>query len=165
MKQLFRIIFDIMRLRAGPQDLPADWRWLYVLIPLDVLVSTVAHMRPIGQTLIAMAVFLAMTGATVQLVLQLGRKPARFPQTFMAVIGIDTVITLLSLPLALAAPSAEAVQGGAQVSPLMVLAFYGLLGWNVIALGHVFRHALNLSLALGTAVGLSVFLLPLFFMP
>ncbi len=149
---LLRQFLDLCMLRLGPQDLPAS---------RSLLLGSLAAYVVSGALLTAplYGVMHALLGAAVDagfmwlyamaLLSALGLKP-RTLQTVTALAGAGTVFNLLALPLiqALArVPEEEIGTSGGFSSLLYVI----LLLWLLVVYGHVFRHALDRSRAVGLA--------------
>jgi hypothetical protein len=73
-------------------------------------------------------------------------KPTRFPQTFYALIGSDSVISFFAIP-AVASLNANATN-------LSVFAMFGLMVWHWLVIGHIFRHALDKPIFFGLGLSL-----------
>ena len=153
MSRLLTLWFDICLLRAGPQDLPASRELLGLALASYALVSFLLSLP--GYPLVT-AVQMALVDAVllimfaITLLYFLG-KMARLNQTLTALAGTGTLLGLLALPvMPLLLPDQEAKQQPLLVSLLWLL----LLGWSLIVVAHIMRHALsvNLPVAIGVAI-------------
>jgi hypothetical protein len=86
-----------------------------------------------------------LTGLTYGVLNILGRGP-RFAQTLTALAGTGVLLQLIAWPLAIWIGQAGVRQETAALPSLLYLA---LLGWNMVIIGHILRHALSISLAFG----------------
>ncbi|MBY6204028.1 hypothetical protein [Halomonas denitrificans] len=151
------LVVRIALLRAGPQDLPASSAALWLAMALwwgltGAMLLFAPDPPPVRDVLLTFALQLA----SIQVVLALARRPARFGQVAQALFATGALVGLLNLPLWLAAGPAD---GAAAIpGPLVVLALIGLF-WSLAVDGHVWRHALELPYAGGIAVAVLVFLL------
>jgi len=153
MSRLLAIWFEICLLCAGPQDLPASRELLGLALASYALVSFLLSLP--GYPLVT-AVQMALVDAVllimfaITLLYFLG-KMARLNQTLTALAGTGTLLGLLALPvMPLLLPDQEAKQQPLLASLLWLL----LLGWSLIVVAHIMRHALsvNLPVAIGVAI-------------
>ncbi len=150
MYRLFQYFTDLVLLRARPQDLPPSSALLWLLSWLYVLLETV-HMAGVFETpwedfAISLLDLVLLLGAS-WLLLAATRHGARWLQTATALVGGGIVILLVAIPLSLA-------MGESGVGQLAMLLYWVLIVWNQIFLGHVLRHALDVSLLVGIGFGL-----------
>jgi hypothetical protein len=155
--QLVYFFIDLCLLRRKPQDLPASpilFGLVLVVAALGgLLLSTTAGASlaaGFGQTLLDL---LLMLGA-LHLALKVVNKRGRYLQTGTALVGADAVIGLVALlPVTLARPTIGTEPGpDALIAGLMFLA---LVGWSVLVVGHILRHAFDLSLAQGVIIAIA----------
>lgn len=136
--KLFKLYVDICLLRAGPQDLPTTQS----VLALSLLVYTATSIalsvttQSFGSAVVyGLADTLFLAGLTYAL-LMLRRLPHRQTQTLTALAGTGTVIGLFALPLVLIP----------NFPPLLLLL---ITVWSLTVIGHILRHALNVSLPMG----------------
>jgi hypothetical protein len=150
MLSLFRFFLQLCLLRTRPQDLPSSEVLLGLTAAVNVVIGAVVVTPTLGSPMTALMASLLDTlvlGGAVWLLLRFRDHPARFVQTATAALGVSAVIAVLSLPLQWMLPAdAESVTGTAEAASLLFLV---LIIWLQVALGHVLRHALDVSLALG----------------
>ena len=150
MLSLFRFFLQLCLLRTRPQDLPSSEVLLGLTAAVNVVIGAVVVTPTLGSPMTALMASLLDTlvlGGAVWLLLRFRDHPARFVQTATASLGGSAVIAVLSLPLQWMLPAdAESVTGTAEAASLLFLV---LIIWLQVALGHVLRHALDVSLALG----------------
>lgn len=161
MLSLIRFFAQLCLLRTRPQDLPASQSLLGLVAIVNVIIGTVLVSPALGNPFTAFTASLvdtAVLAGFVLLVLKFRNHPERFIQTATSAIGVSAVISALSLPLQwmMPAPSEGMAAPSAESASLMLLI---LIVWLQVALGHVLRHAIDVSLMLG--VGLA-FLYSLF---
>jgi hypothetical protein len=148
---LIRTLFDILRLRSGPQDLPAGTglsvvlavAWLAQGLLTDQILDE-ADSAP--RSLFAV---LVQFGAVMAL-LRLRGRTARIPQTISALAGTGFIFGLLALFLVLQLDPQ-------QPHPGLTLAYLGLFVWSLIVDGHIYRHALSIKMSLGVLVAVLIF--------
>lgn len=125
-------------LRAGPQDLPATQSVLTLSLLAYTATSIVLSVttQSFGSAVLyGLADTLTLAVLTYTLLI-VRRLPQRLTQTLSALAGTGVVIGLFALPLVL-------IQN---VPPLLLLL---ITVWSLTVIGHILRHALNVSLPMG----------------
>ena len=148
---MIRTLLDMLRLRSGPQDLPAGAAlaialvvaWLAQGLLADRILNE-ADSTP--RSLLALAVQFA---AAIVL-LKLRNFAARIPQTVSALAGTGFIFGLLALLLL-----AQFDPGRPQ--PGLALAYLALFVWSLTVDGHIYRHALSIKMSLGVLVAVLIF--------
>ena len=136
---IFKLFLDICLFRKGPQDIPLS-RFLLVLtlvftLPTSMLLSWVeveffqAILQSICATLLLVGFFFGM--------LKIASKITRFPQTLIAALAADGMITALAIPLVLV--SVALPEWRAAVSLLLL----AMMLWELAALGHIIQQAMG----------------------
>jgi len=153
MSLIFLRLLDIMRLRAGPQDMPAGWGFaiLFSLIYLSegffadgILNETDSAPR----SLIAVSIqFLAVFA-----LLRLRRLSARLPQTLTALAATGSLFGALSIFLAM-----QSQPGIPQ--PGLALAWFAAFFWSLTVDAHIYRHAFSINMSLGVLTAVLIFAL------
>lgn len=149
--QLIVKLFDIIRLRAGPQDLPASWLLtvlfflLYMLIGYggDQLIAQEGE-EGSGNDLLLTLINIVIVG----LLIYARGVPQRLAQTLNALLGVSLIL----LPIALT---------------ILYFASLGLTGlswvwlfvfiWSLIVDGSIYRHALGVSINVGVLIAVLIF--------
>jgi len=150
---LVRLFLAICLYQKGPQDVPASAALFYLMVLAYFVIGAVVLGMQTGWVI-------GLVQAVVELVLVLGfawgllalsRKPARFQQTATALLGSDTLISVVALPLLLSVKVAPQ----AAVPYVLLL---GLMLWSIAVTGHILRHALSKPLSLGIGLAVLYFL-------
>lgn len=147
MTVLIRLFWDICLFRKGPQDVPAS--------PLLLGLATFCYIA-IGWILLAVesgwlngAIQVAVAGGLLLLfvwtTLASADKTHRLPQTFTALAGTDSLLTL-------AATACVALTSS--LPELRRIAIDVLTLWDMAVIAHILRHALSQGLGMG--IGLAV---------
>ncbi len=158
MLPLVYFFIELCLLRRNPQDLPAS----------GALFGLVLAVALLGGLLLAVTAGASLVGGLAQtllnLLLMLGvlhvalkalNRQARYLQTATALVGADALIGFVALlPVSLARPATTAAEPGADVL-LAGLMFLMLVGWSVLVVGHILRHAFGLSLAQGVIIAIA----------
>jgi hypothetical protein len=160
--RLFFALVDIMLHRRGPDSLPSS-PFLFWLLLAAMLASAFAQLIVGGITLRVTVVMLMVLGFEfwfVWAVLRLFERQRRFRQTMSAVLGTDTIIALLILPLIpFDRPPAAPDQA---ISPAS-FAVLALTLWSIDILAFVLSRALDRPYLLTLAVSIAYFFLMLIF--
>jgi len=148
---LIRTLFDILRLRSGPQDLPAG-SGLAIILSIAWLGQGLLTDQILGETESAprsLFAVLVQFGAVIAL-LKLRNRAARIPQTISALAGTGFIFGLLALLLVLQLDPQ-------QPNPGLALGYLGLFIWSLLVDGHIYRHALSIKMSLGVLVAVLIF--------
>lgn len=145
-----RCLVRISLLRNGPQDLPYSHELLGLCAAASLAVGYLLlrgfHLSPTpGQDLLFTLVF---SLAFVYGVLALKGMTSRFVQTATAFFGTDVIVSMVALPVL------QLGMGMGAQAPVSGLAMIGITIWNIAIIGHILRHALSASFALGVLIAL-----------
>lgn len=143
MKAVLSMGWQLICFRAGPAALPYAPRLLLPLVVINLALSfLVQHLadsgtdRPVLQ--LSLMVLVAEAG-WVWLLLQRRGWESRWVQTFMGLVLVDTLITLLAAPLSLLLLGA----GDSLLAVLMLLQLV-MAVWSLSARGFVYQEALEI---------------------
>ena len=136
---IFKLFLDICLFRKGPQDIPLS-RFLLVLtlvftLSTSMLLSWVeveffqAILQSVCATLLLVGFFFGM--------LRMAGKITRFPQTLIAALAADGMITALAMPLVFVSVALPECQAAAS---LLLLA---MMLWELAVLGHIIQQAMD----------------------
>jgi SNF family Na+-dependent transporter len=149
MMALFSSAVDICLLRRAPQDLPVSRHLLWLLILLNLLIGIVVVLDNrtglLRAVLESVAGLVLMLGALAAALSVKGRLP-RFNQTASATLLSGLLLSILAWPLVAWRHRHESME-----SELLLLL---LFAWSIAVLGHILRHAFEVSLNLGIAFAL-----------
>ena len=155
---LFREFLNICLLKRAPQDLPASQGLFLITLVASftgsMLVASSGMAWPAAaQSAVLETLFML---AAIYAMLVIYGRPARWLQTVTAIAGTNTVLVVISLPLLMWLLTLREQQMDATVPSLL---FLGLVFWNLLVLGHIFRHALSTYLPVGVMTALGYYLL------
>jgi hypothetical protein len=142
---------DIIRLRSGPQDMPAGWIPAIVL-SLAYIVQGFWADRIFNETDTSPRSLLAITVQflVIAALLNIKNLRSRLPQTLTTLAGAGLIFGFISLILiSLADP--EAVQ------PSLALLWLALFLWSLAVDAHIYRHALSITMSLGVLLAVLIF--------
>ncbi|WP_242519309.1 hypothetical protein [Halochromatium roseum] len=156
---IINFFIDLALLRRAPQDLPASPALLLLVLLVGLGAGSLLAITAgvdLGDGLLQSLLDLALTLGALSLALRLVERQQRFLQTATALVGVDTLITLLALlPVGMARP----VDSESGLLALAGVLFLLLVVWSVLAVGHILRHAFSLSLLQGAAIAIGFDLL------
>lgn len=154
---MIEFFIELVRLRRAPQDLPASWPLLGLILAVNLPVSLVGTGQLFGGPWPAIQAYLIDTVIVLGLiwfVLRVGDKQPRFVQTVTGYLGISLLFGVAALPLHLLAAVTL-------LQPLIGLAQLALVAWAHVAFGHVLRHALEVDLWVGVLIAIGFTLVEL----
>ena len=102
MTATLKTLFDILLLRAGPEDLPSSTRLMWGFFALLVALQSGlgAWLMPEDTSILPQALLSGLASlGWLALVLRLFGKPERFTQTATAMLGIACLFAPISLPV------------------------------------------------------------------
>lgn len=138
----------ILLFQKSPDVIPASWFLLGILLVLNLglgIVSFAVQYDVLDSVLRTLADML-ISICFVYLVLMAVNKSARSLQTISAMLGVSIILNLLSLPLLMMLAEKQLSAGFAG------LFLYIIFCWHIAVMGHIFRHALSVRLAVGMMV-------------
>lgn len=149
---MIRTLFDILRLRAGPQDLPAATGLAFMLALFYLLQGLVADriLEGSGDNAPRSLLSIAFQFGIVALLLGWRGTAARIPQTLSALAGTGFLLGLVWIGLL------SAMEPG-QPRPGVALASLGLFVWSLVVDAHIYRHALSIKMSFGILVAVLIF--------
>jgi len=139
-------LVDILRLRKGPQDLPPSWGFTILLLAIYLGFGifsgqTLGDESP-ASTSLALA---ALQFIAVAVMLYIRKFSERLPQTLSALAGAGIILGLVSFVLLVQADPARQ-------QPILALAWFTIFFWSLVVDGHIYRHALAITLQQGILV-------------
>lgn len=157
------LIFNLLRLRAGPQDLPHSVPLLYRIAALALVVDLIAAqmLEVAGLSPLRFIAAFATSLLLPWLVLRWRKHEPRYVQTMLALLGTGIVLSLLFLPMALWALSNGLVNTETLPSPQQTLFAWLILAmviWKIVVTASIWRHAMDWPMAGGTAIALGLFI-------
>ena len=145
MNSILILFIDIIRLRKGPQDLPAS-QGLLIITGIFLVISAVLGDQfnsGFSDRLIFALTQIAILTITVWFILSLNQKAERALQTLTAFYGSSVIIQLVVWPFRtwLLSLSEEAQQQ----ATLPLLAVIALAVWSFVVMVHIYKSALDTS--------------------
>lgn len=158
MLALINFFVELCLLRRTPQDLPASLPLFGLLAVVNLCLGLMAGLvvgEGFGRSLSQSAAEILLTTGVLFAGLRLVHRESRFAQSATALLGSGAVFGVLGLfPLALLPAGEEA-----EISALFWLLLIGLLIWNLIVMGHILRHTLELKPGQAMLIAVGFYLL------
>jgi multisubunit Na+/H+ antiporter MnhC subunit len=151
MTALINLIFNIMRLRAAPQDLPHSRFLMLFCIGVYLFMGLVIAMldQGFGLALLSAGVDTLLLIGLAYLALWIRGYKGRTLQTVTAFAATGTVFEFIGWPL-VAYLQSISNGGPSSLSILLLL----LIVWNISVIGHILRHAVDVPMWVGSGVAL-----------
>ena len=142
-------IWNIMRLRSGPQVLPFSYGLLVILLLLHMFIDIVLSGPQALQwdSLVSAAVNTLFTAGFVFVILQWTKKTPRFVQTLSALLGAEIIIGLIGAVFLL-------LYQIPALALLVSVLYLLLIIWNGLIAAHIFHLALETTMLWGVALAL-----------
>ena len=159
---IFKYFWQICLLKAGPDKIPAQPQLLAVVLAFYVVVEILASLLTRTEESFELAlriipVEIIMLGLVTYLLLMFLKLQTRFLPTYTAIVGCDTVIVAIQLPMLLIMQSTEI--------PTLILffntAWFVCFCWLLVIIGHIYHRAANVSIVQGGAIAVVAFALTL----
>lgn len=136
---IFKLFLDICLFRKGPQDVPLSHFLLVISLNFALLTSIMlswvevaffqAFLQSLCATLLLVGFFFGM--------LKIASKITRFPQTLIAALAADGMITALAIPLVLISLALPEWQ------PAVSLVLLAMMLWELAVLGHIVQQSMD----------------------
>lgn len=150
---ILKIFLDICLFKRGPQDLPASAFFLGIVLFANAVVSMIilSVEAPFLTALPQFLTGIALLVVFIRIVLALSGKMLRFQQTLTALLGADTVISLISLPFLIW------ISANQNFGVIYYILIASML-WSMAVVAHIIRHALSSSYLFGLGLSILYFL-------
>lgn len=151
MAVILQRILDMMRLRSGPQDLPAS-RGLMLLLAFAyvsqgfIAGAVLDEPDAAPRTLLAIAVQFGAISA----LLNFKNLPYRINQTLSALAGTGFLFGMASIVIL------SQLQPG-QARADVAIVYLALFIWSLLVDAHIYRHAMSVKMSMGVLVSVSIF--------
>jgi len=151
MRETALILLSMMRLRSGPQEMPAGWPLAAALVAAYVAQGFFAD-QSLGDPGDAPRSLLAITVqfGVITALLNFRKLSLRVPQTVGALAGTGFIFGLLALVI-LAQVEPDKSQ------PNLAFLYLGLFAWSLAVDAHIYRHALSIKMSIGVLLAVLIF--------
>lgn len=162
MKAQWSLLWSICRMSRGPEELPPSLPLLVLMLllgagmgmGLQLLDKPEALQLALGVTALALALDALVLWALVLF----KQTRERYVQGLTAIYGCDFLISLISLPLAVASLYFSKVPW----LPVLVFAQMLLVGWSLGVRAFIYHRTLRVGVFLANGLSLTLFLLTVF---
>lgn len=146
MNDILISLANLLRLRSGPQDLPASWPLVILLLSAYLVQNLVTGQQLEDDNAAAKS----MVAIGLQVVVLTGllvwrRCPERFSQTLSALVGVGIFFNMVTW--ALLTQSDPTVN-----QPLLALCWFGVFIWSLFVDANIYRNALSVPLPVGMLI-------------
>jgi len=141
----------MLRLRSGPQDLPARASLALMLTGAYLAQGMWADRIMDGPDAAPHSVIaVAVQFTVITVLLRLRHLAPRVPQTISALAGTGFLFGLVSILLL-----GQLTPG--QPAPGVAMAYFGLFFWSLAVDAHIYRHALSVNMSFGVMLAVLIF--------
>lgn len=137
---------QLLRLRGGPQDLPAGWSLTLLLLTVYMVQNLVTGQQLDDENAAAKG----LLSVSLQIVVLTGllfwrNHPERFTQTMSALAAAGIFFNVISWGLlSLSDPGVN--------QPVLAIIWFAIFIWSLMVDAHIYRHALTVPFAVGMLV-------------
>ncbi len=146
MSGIFINLANMLRLRGGPQNLPASWPFAIILVSTYMMQNLITGQQleddyAAAKSLLAISLqVVVLTG-----LLYWRRHLERFPQTLSALAGVGIVFNAVTWALLTQSdPAAN--------QPLLALTWFAVFIWSLFVDANIYRHSLSVPFAMGMLI-------------
>jgi hypothetical protein len=146
MNGILMSLAKMLRLRGGPQDLPASWSLTIFLVTAYLVQNLITGQQleddnAAVKSLVAMSLqFVVLTG-----LLYWRHHVERFAQTLSALAGVGIVFNTITW--ALLTQSNPVLN-----QPVLALIWFAVFIWSLFVDAHIYRHSLSVELSMGMLI-------------
>lgn len=141
----------MLRLRSGPQDMPARAQLALMLAAVYLIQGMWADRVMDGPDAAPRSVIaIGIQFAAITVLLRLRHLAVRVPQTISALAGTGFLFGLMSILLLSQLTPGEPAPG-------VAMAYFGLFLWSLTVDAHIYRHALSVNMSFGVMVAVLIF--------
>ena len=151
MLQIAFVFVDIAFHRRGPDALPAS-RFLFGLVLVAYLTVSVLALQinwDLGEAVVPLLADVAFCLSFFWFLLRLAEHGNRFWQTVTALLGAETFLSLVALPLLVLRTAAV---GNEAIEPIAVFLLTGVLLWSIDVGGFILSRALEQTYVVGVLI-------------
>ena len=137
---------QMLRLRGGPQNIPASWSLMIILLAAYLAQNLITGQQLDDQNAAAkslLAIFLQVVVLTGLLTWR--KHLERFAQTMSALAAVGIVFNAITWAL-LSVSNSEVNQ------PILALVWFAVFIWSLFVDAHIYRNSLSVPFAIGMLV-------------
>lgn len=139
-------VAQLLRLRGGPQNLPASWPLMVILISAYLVQNLITGQQLEDQNAAAKSLLAISLQVAVLTGLLFWRKhPERFAQTMSALASVGIFFNTITWALlSQSDPTSN--------QPLLALIWFAVFIWSLFVDAHIYRNSLSVPFAIGMLV-------------
>jgi hypothetical protein len=140
------IFAGLLRLRAGPQDLPYSWTLTAFVLAIYLAEGMyTGYLLDDGNASLKSLAISALQFFAVTVMVYLRSYPERLAQTLCALAGTGFILGLLAFLFAMQADPDRN-------QPLLALVWLAIFAWSLAVDANIYRHALSVTMPQGVLV-------------
>lgn len=146
MNDMLMNLAQILRLRSGPQNLPASWPLMVFLLSAYLVQNLITGQQLDDQNAAAKSLLAICLQVAVLTGLLIWRKhPERFAQTMIALASVGIFFNVVTWALlSLLDPTSN--------QPILALIWFAVFIWSLFVDAHIYRNSLSVPFAIGMLV-------------
>lgn len=162
MSALFRLIWSICRLEAGPEQMPYSPVLLTILMICEFILAWYQFSLQLGMevAIVHAIILVGIFMVFIYLTLLMGKKPKRFIQTATSLLAVNVLINLLHMPV-LILGDLLIYQGQ---NPLIIFLFtptaliyiIALNIWLIMITAHIFARTMDTTFSTGLLITIAM---------
>lgn len=146
MNRILVNLAQLLRLRGGPQNLPASWPLMILLLTAYLLQNLVTGQQLEDPNAAAKSLVAICLQVCVLTGLLLWRRHIeRFAQTMSALAAVGVFFNIITWALL-------SFSDPTQNQPLLALVWFAVFIWSLFVDAHIYRNSLSVPLAMGMLV-------------
>lgn len=139
-------LVNMLRLRGGPQNLPASWPLMILLVVLYLVQNLITGQQfedehAAAKSLVAISLQVVVLSG----LLYWRRHPERFAQTLSALVAVGIVFNTITWALLTQSdPTTN--------QPTLALVWFSVFIWSMFVDANIYRHSLSITLSMGMLI-------------
>jgi len=146
MNDIFMNLVNLLRLRDGPQNLPASWQFMIFMVAAYVVQNLITGQQLDDENAAAKS----LVAISLQIFVLFGllywrQHTERFAQTLSALAGVGIVFNTITW--ALLTQSDPTIN-----QPVLAMAWFSVFIWSMFVDANIYRHSLSVTLSMGMLI-------------
>jgi hypothetical protein len=146
MNGIFISLANLLRLRGGPQNLPASWPLMIFMVSVYLVQNLITGQQlddesAAAKSLLAICLQVVVLGG----LLYWRRHMERFAQTLSALASVGIIFNMITWALL-------SQSDPASNQPLLALTWFAVFIWSLFVDANIYRNALSVPFAMGMLV-------------
>ena len=139
-------LVNMLRLRGGPQNIPASWGLMIFLVSAYLVQNLITSQQLEDENAAAkILVSICLQVVVLAGLLYWRRRMERFAQTLSALAGVGIVFNTITWGLL--------TQSDPTLNqPLLALTWFAVFIWSLFVDAHIYRNSLSVTLSLGMLI-------------